>query len=66
MIDKLITFLVHCPQCQQEWTSALSLGEISDALDKGTPIRVYATCHGSWDLSERDRQSLLLRVRSGV
>lgn len=40
MIDKLITFFVRCPQCQQELTSALSQSEISDALEKGKPIRV--------------------------
>jgi hypothetical protein len=64
MIDKLITFRIHCPLCQQEWTSALSQSEISDALDKGLPIRVYASCHGSWDLSESDRQQLLLRLHT--
>jgi hypothetical protein len=39
MVDKLITFLVRCPQCQHEWTSALRQSEISDALDKRTPRR---------------------------
>jgi hypothetical protein len=63
MIDELITFLVRCPQCQREWTSALSQSEISGALDKCTPIRVYATCHGRWDLSENDREQLVLKLR---
>ena len=62
MIDKIIAFPVRCPQCQQEWTSALSQGEVSEALDKGTPIRVYASCHGSWELTDSDREQLRTKL----
>jgi hypothetical protein len=64
MIDKLITFLIHCPKCQHEWSSALGQAQLLEALEKGTPIRVYASCHGSWDLSESDREQLRLRLRT--
>jgi hypothetical protein len=66
MIDNLITFFVRWPQCQQEWTSALTRTEISDALDTGKPIRVYASCHGSWDLNESHRQQLLLKQQNAT
>jgi hypothetical protein len=43
--DKLIRFPVHCLTFGKEWTSALTRDELTDALDSGSAIRVYAECH---------------------
>jgi hypothetical protein len=65
MTERLLKFPVKCPICGTEWTSALSVSEIKDSLDKGTPIRAYAECHDwAWDMKEEERQALSAKIRA--
>jgi hypothetical protein len=58
-------FPVHRPICNAEWTCALSVTPIKEALDKGTPIPAYAGCHDwHWDLKEGERQALASKLRT--
>lgn len=65
MTERLLKFPVKCPICGTEWISALSVTAIQEALEKGTPIRVYAECHDwEWDLKEAEREALTARIRA--
>lgn len=65
MTERLLKFPVHCPICATEWTCALSVTQIKESLDKGTPIRAYAECHDwHWDLKENERQALAAKLRA--
>ncbi len=65
MTERLLKFPVKCPICSTEWTCALSVGDIKESLDKGTPIRAYAECHDwGWDLKEEERQALAAKLRA--
>jgi hypothetical protein len=64
MTERLFKFPVKCPICNTEWTCALSVTEIRESLDKGTPIRAYAECHDwHWELKEEERQALAAKTR---
>ena|ERR1700674_5182594 len=61
--ERLLKFPVNCPICKTEWTCALSVIEIKESLDNGTPIRAYAKCHDwTWDLKEEERQALKAKI----
>jgi hypothetical protein len=63
MTERLLKFSVKCPICSTEWTCALSVSEIKESLDKGTPIPAYAECHDwHWDLKEDERQALAAKL----
>ena len=64
MTEVFIRFPVHCPVCNQEWTSQRTKRELLDALDNNRAIRVYAECHDwHWDLNESERAELSKRAR---
>jgi hypothetical protein len=63
--ERLFKFPVQCPICATEWTCALSVSQIKESLEKGTPIRAYAECHDwHWDLKEDERHSLAAKLRA--
>jgi hypothetical protein len=63
MTERLLKFAVSCPICNTEWTCALSVTDIKESLDRGTPIRAYAECHDwGWDLKEPERQALAAKI----
>ena len=63
MTERLLKFPVKCPICATEWTCALSVTQIKEALDKGTPIPAYAECHDwHWDLKEDERAVLAAKI----
>ena len=65
MTEVFIRFPVHCPICNQEWTSQRTKSEILDALAGNKPIRVYAECHDwHWDLNESERKELAARAKA--
>jgi hypothetical protein len=65
MTERLLKFPVRCPICATEWTCALSVSQIKESLDQGTPIRAYAECHDwHWDLKEEERQALAAKIRA--
>ena len=41
MIERLLKFPVKCPICATEWTCAVSVTQIKESLDKGTPIPAW-------------------------
>lgn len=65
MTERLLKFPVRCPICATEWTCALSVTEIKEALEKGMPIRAYAECHDwHWDLKKDERETLAAKIRA--
>jgi hypothetical protein len=65
MTERLLKFPVLCPICNTEWSCALSVSELKESLEKGTPIRAYAECHDwHWDLKEHERQALAAKLRT--
>lgn len=65
MTERLFKFPVKCPICESECICALSVSEIKQSLDKGTPIRAYAECHDwHWDLKEHERAALAAKIRA--
>ena len=63
MTERLLKFPVKCPICATEWTCALSVTEIKESLNQGTPIPAYAECHDwHWDLKEEERKVLAAKI----
>jgi hypothetical protein len=62
--EVFVRYPVHCPVCNQEWSSARTKQELLDALDNHKPISAYAECHDwRWDLNEEARARLSKMVR---
>jgi hypothetical protein len=59
MQDYVLRVPVVCPQCSNESLVELQAQMIREALTRGDPIRLSASCHGqTWNANEVEREQL--------
>ncbi len=59
---------VVCPECEREWLTEFAASTLTEALDTGASIRLYARCHDRvWRASDIEREQLraYLEVANG-
>jgi hypothetical protein len=59
MIEPTIRFPVACPKCGREQLTELPVGEVLEALKRGSDISLVATCHDLiWTATELELEQI--------